>query len=69
MKMTTIARKVFNLNDHDNMTLDRLVNDSRGQVYFPVEKDQNYEKEETAYSLGDWRIVTNYGRICDHEKY
>lgn len=72
--MTTLARKYFNLNDHDNMTLtpDNLDN-------VACQRNDDYKNETTAWifehksalivdSFNDWKIVTNYGFHRDHIK-
>lgn len=74
-----IATKILMQQDHDNKTLDRLIARDNYQDHIPFEVDQNWEKEETAYiyedgsalinNNNDWRVVTNYGRHIDHEKY
>ncbi len=75
-----MARKTWNLQDHDNMVLDRLVSRSGYQQILPVEVDQLFDTEECAYiyedgsalihdSYNNWRIKTNYGRSVYHQDY
>ena len=76
----TIAKKVLNSNNHDNMVLNRLVSRNNYQEFMPVEVDQNFDKEETAYIFddgsalinsadNDWKVATNYGKNVDHQRY
>lgn len=78
--MTTMARKVLNQNEHDNMTLDKIAKRTKDQPITPVQVDQLFNLEECAYifedgsalinsSYNNWRIVTNYGRNVNHQDY
>lgn len=72
--MTSKAREIFELNEYDNMTL-TVKNLER----VAKQRDQNYEKEETAYIFedgsaiidcgnDDYRIEDNYGLSVDYEQ-
>jgi hypothetical protein len=72
--MITQARKMFNLNNGDNTVLD-----PKNLEKAAVQRDQNWEKGETAYIFKDgsaiidcgdmdFRIETNYGLSKDYEQ-
>ncbi len=78
--MTTLARKVWNQSENDNMVMDRLISRNVYQTYVPVQVDQDLDNERTAYIYEDgsalintygneWRVVPSYGLSSDHEKY
>jgi hypothetical protein len=78
--MTTIARKVLNQWDNDNMVLDRLVERDTYQQFYPIGVDNNWEKEQCAYVFEDgsalihespnnWEVITQYGTHRDLEIY
>lgn len=56
--MTTQARKIFNLNDADNMTLT-----AENLEKVAVQKNQNWEKEETAYIFKDGSAIIDCGNM------
>lgn len=51
--MSSMASKVLDLNEHDNMTLDRLVNMKGNQQYHPVEIEEDLLGTETTYVFED----------------
>lgn len=68
------ARKVFKLNEHDNMTLEAKNLDQMAK-----QKNQDFENEKTAWifkdgsalvlsSYNDWEIVNDYGLHKDYEQ-
>jgi hypothetical protein len=72
--MNTQAHKIWDLNEHDNMTLE-----PSNLEKIAVQKDQNWTKGETAYIFADgsaivdcgsndYRIEPNYGLHKDHEQ-
>jgi hypothetical protein len=72
--MTSQARKYFNLNEHDNTALD-----VKNLEHAAIQRDQNWEKEETAYIFADgsaiiccagndYHVETNYGLSKDNEQ-
>lgn len=76
--MTTIARKTFNLNKHDNMTLTR--SNLEGIC---AQRNNDYTNEKTYWIFEDgsalvessdddwssaWSVVTNYGLHRDYEQ-
>ena len=54
-----IARKIMNQNEHDNLTLDRLVNKRGYQQHFPVETIKDDSKEKTTYVFEDGSKLIN----------
>ncbi len=73
--MSTLARKHFNKFQSDNTVLDTNCLEQAA-----TQKDQNYEKEETAYIFKDGsaivignhprdtRVIANYGLSNDHQQ-
>lgn len=72
--MVTQARKIFNLNDSDNTTLTK-----ENLEKVAVQRDQNWEKGETAYIFNDgsaiidcgstdFRVEQNYGLSKSYEQ-
>lgn len=50
--MTKIARKILNANNHDNMVIDRLINESGYQEHFPAKIDRS-KQDKTVYMFDD----------------
>ena len=68
------AREVFELNEHDNMTLEQSNLESMA-----VQRDQDFENEKTAWIFedgsaliqgtgNDWDIIDDYGLHPDNEQ-
>ncbi len=58
--MTSIARKILNQNEHDNMTLDRLKNGSGYQEHEPVSVTHDSKKDKISYIFSDGSKLINH---------
>ena len=74
-----IATKIMRQWHTDNMVFDYIIERSAYQTHVPVQVDQNYTGEHTAYIYEDgsalinenesWRVKSNYGLSPDNQKY